>query len=379
MFLKRQRYVNAVREALSRSPIVAILGPRQCGKTTLSHHLGLKEKVTFFDLESPGDTQRLQNPEMTLKSLDGIVVLDEIQLKPEILSVLRVLVDRQENNNKYIILGSASPEIIKGASESLAGRVEFIDLHGFDCSEIKHEDYQVLWNRGGFPLSFIAKTEKNSLAWREGFTRTFLERDLPQLGINLPAPTLRRFWTMLAHSHGQIWNASKLAASMSLNYKTIQSYLDILTSTYMVRQLQPWYENLKKRQVKAPKVYLRDSGILHYLLSIPGYQELSGHPVYGASWEGFALEQVIRITKSHETYFWSTHSGAELDLLLFRHGKRIGFEFKLSEVPKLTKSMKVVQIDLSLDHLYIISPVSEPYFIQKDISVCAPWHVEELL
>jgi predicted AAA+ superfamily ATPase len=376
--LERSSYLARIESGLSRSPIVALLGPRQCGKTTLAKMVSELHPVNhFFDLESVQDSRRLTNAEKVLGSLSGIVILDEIQLKPELFSTLRVLVDDIACEARFVILGSASPELIKHASESLAGRVEFVDLHGFDVSEVGVDEADALWCRGGFPRSFLSKSDEDSTAWREGFIRTFLERDLPQLGIRIPSQAMRRFWTMLAHSHGQTWNASKLGASMGLSDKTVRSYLDILSGTYMVRQLQPWFENVKKRQVKMPKVYLRDSGILHHLMTIDTMDTLQSHPMLGASWEGFAIEQILRTGLFNEAYFWAVHSGAELDLLTFRHGKKIGFEFKANTTPGVTKSMKQATELLDLSHLYIVCPTNHTYPIHEKMTVCAPWHVPE--
>ncbi len=293
--LKRADYLERLAVATQRSPITAILGPRQSGKTTLARMFAEGKAASYFDVESLPDQRRLQNPELILGGLQGLVVLDEIQQMPELFSTLRVLVDRPENQTRFLILGSASPQLIRQASESLAGRVEFIELSGFDLVETGGEAWKSLWLRGGFPRSFLADSDNDSLAWREGFIRTFLERDLPQLGINIPASAMRRFWTMLAHYHGQIWNASELGRSMGLSDKTVRTYLDILSGAFMVRQLQPWFENIGKRQVRSPKIYLCDSGLLHSLLNIPDSQVLFGHPKVGLSWEGYAIEQVIKI------------------------------------------------------------------------------------
>jgi predicted AAA+ superfamily ATPase len=297
------------------------------------------------------------------------VVIDEIQILPELFNILRVLVDRPGNLARYLVLGSASPQIIKKVSETLAGRIEFVDLAGFNLMEISSADQNQLWLRGGFPRSYLAGSEDDSLAWREGFIRTFLERDIPQLGITIPAAAMRRFWTMLAHLHGQTWNATDLGRSMGLSDKTVRGYLDILTGTYMVRQLQPWHENLKKRQVKTPKIFLRDSGLLHSLLNIPGMTELWGHPRLGASWEGFTLEQVLSVLRTQEAYFWATQGGAELDLLFFSGGKRFGVECKFNEAPKVTKSMHSALNDLSLDHLWVIYPGTVSYPAHEKITM----------
>lgn len=354
--LQRKLLTDRLDTALERSPITALLGPRQCGKTTLAKGFAKTRASAFFDLESPVDLRRLENPEMVLGSLEGLVVLDEIQAVPELFTVLRVLADRMEGRARFLILGSASPHMVRRASESLAGRVEFLEMAGFDLAETGPGTLDTLWLRGGFPRSFLADSEDASLAWREGFVRTFLERDIPQLGIRILPAALRRFWAMLAHYHGQTWNASELGRSMGLTYHTIRDYLDILTGTFMVRQLQPWFENYGKRQVKAPKVYFRDSGVLHHLLEIPSRHALLGHPKVGASWEGFALEQVLRLFESAQPYYWSTHGGIELDLLLQHNGRRLGFEFKFSEAPRCTVSMRRSAELLELDSLFVVHP-----------------------
>ncbi len=367
--IKRPIYQTWVEKALTRSPICALLGPRQCGKTTLARAIAATTESHYFDLESTQDLLRLQNPELALGELTGLIVLDEVQAKPGLFPVLRVLADRLGVDARFLILGSASPELIRQSSESLAGRVEFVDLHGFDIGETGEDKSQKLWLRGGFPRSFLAANDENSAAWREGFVRTFLERDLPQFGIRVSAQVMRRFWTMLAHSHGQLWNASELGRALGFSDKTVKSYLDDLTQTYMVRQLQPWFENLGKRQVKSPKIYLRDSGLLHHLLSLEGYESVSGHPKVGASWEGFALEQVLRLSRAREAYFWATQSGAELDLLLFEGGKRIGYEFKYSEKPSVTRSMRIAIEDLSLSKLRIVCPGNVTARLDHNIEV----------
>jgi predicted AAA+ superfamily ATPase len=366
--LQRSYTLNHLKTAIGRSPVTALLGPRQCGKTTLARQLAEHQNATFFDIESVPDRRRLQNPEFVLGSLTGLVILDEIQQMPELFQVLRILVDRPENRARFLILGSASPEIIRSASETLAGRLEFIELQGFDLSETGADSWESLWLRGGFPRSFLANSEDDSQAWREGFIRTFLERDIPQLGINIPAVAMRRFWTMLAHYHGQTWNGAEMGRSMGLSDKTVRSYLDILTGTFMIRQLQPWFENLGKRQVKAPKIYFRDTGLLHSLLDIPDKHSLLGHPKVGASWEGFALEQALQILHPHAAYFWGTHAGAELDLVFQFRGKRYGMEIKFNEAPSLTPSMRIAASELALDHLWIVYPGNETYPVGKNIT-----------
>ena len=365
--IARRAYLAELGSAVRRSPVTALLGPRQCGKTTLARAFGASRRATHFDLESVPDRQRLQNPELTLGSLKGLVVLDEIQAMPELFAVLRVLVDRRPAM-RFLILGSASPALIKGVSETLAGRVEFVELAGFDLDETGPRSLDALWLRGGFPRSLLARRDTDSVAWREGFVQTFLQRDIPQFGITLAAPALRRFWTMLAHYHGQTWNSSELARSMGVSDKTVRAWLDILTGTFMVRQLQPWFENIGKRQVKSPKIYLRDSGLLHTLLNLPDRHALLGHPRVGASWEGFALEQVLRTLRPSDAYYWATHNGAELDLLFTHRGRRYGVELKFNEAPTATKSMRVAIDDLGLSHLWIVYLGAEKFPIGPRLS-----------
>jgi len=359
MFLARSAYLDSIRERLEDYPIVALPGPRQVGKTTIARlyadSLG-NLPVHRFDLESPLDLARLANPELALSPLKGLVILDEIQRMPELFPVLRVLADRPQVPARFLILGSASLELVKGASESLAGRISFVDVTGFTLEETGGEHLLKRWWRGGFPRAYLARDDRAASQWQEDFFRTFLEQDIPQLGIRIPASTLRRFWTMLAHYHGQIWNASELARALGSSEPAARRYLDILAGTYMVRQLPPWFENLKKRQVKAPKIYIRDSGVCHALLGLESWVALEAHPKLGASWEGFALEQILAVTGDTNAYFWATHSGAELDLLVFHRGKRLGFEFKYSERPSSTKSMQVALADLGLDHLHVVYP-----------------------
>ena len=351
--------MDIIRERLVNYPVVALLGPRQVGKTTLARlfAVSLEEMpVHWFDLESLVDLARLSNPELALSPLRGLVILDEIQRMPELLPVLRVLADRPETPARFLILGSASLELVKGASESLAGRLSFVDVTGFTLEETGAEHLRQRWWRGGFPRAYLARNDRAASQWQEDFFRTFLEQNIPQLGIRVPAATLRRFWTMLAHYHGQIWNASELARALGSSEPTARRYLDILVGTYMVRQLPSWFENLKKRQVKAPKIYIRDSGVCHALLGLESMEALESHPKLGASWEGFALEQILAVTGDSNAYFWATHSGAELDLLVVHRGRRVGFEFKYSENPSTTKSMQIALADLGLDHLYVVYP-----------------------
>lgn len=376
--IARPDFLKKIEKALSRSPITALLGPRQCGKTTLARILAEKKTSTFFDLESLPDQRRLQNAEMALSSLEGLVILDEIQIMPELFNVLRVIVDKPKNKAKFLILGSASPEIIRNASESLAGRVEFIELSGFNLSEVGGDSWKDLWLRGGFPRSFTADSNENSLVWREGFVRTFLERDIPQLGINIPAQAMRRFWMMLAHYHGQVWNASEFSRSLGVSDKTIRSYLDLLTGTFMIRQLQPWFENVSKRQVKTSKIYFRDTGLLHRLLDISDWHNLLGHPKAGASWEGFVIDQILQILQPQQAYFWGVHSGGELDLLIVQGKHKFGIEIKFSESPSLTTSMKSAVEVLNLSHLWILYPGEHVYPIEKKISAFPLKQINEL-
>ncbi|MEA3221737.1 MAG: ATP-binding protein [Thermodesulfobacteriota bacterium] len=349
-------------------PIAALLGPRQCGKTTLARMILEHEPCTYFDLENPIDLRRLSAPMSTLEELSGLVIIDEIQRLPDLFELLRVLADRSPNPARFLILGSTSPGLVKGVSESLAGRIGFIDLSGFDLREVGSKQRSRLWIRGGFPRSFLAEDGLSSVTWRENFIRTFLERDIPQLGITIPAETLRRFWTMISHYHGQVWNAAHFARSLGTSERTARRYLDILAGAYMVRILPPWFENVRKRQVKAPKIYIRDSGILHSLLQINTLADLQGHPKLGSSWEGFCLEQVIGGLLTRDIYFWATHAGAELDLLVIVAGKRYGFEFKYADAPRSSRSMHIAIDDLGLEHLWVVYPGRHEYDIDENIS-----------
>ena len=377
--LPRSDYLRQIEVATVRSPVTALLGPRQCGKTTLARQLAATRPSTFFDLESEPDVRRLANPELVLGGLNGLVVLDEVQRTPRLFSALRVLVDRDPARTRFLVLGSASPELVRGVSESLAGRVEFVELAGFDLAETNSEMWRTLWLRGGLPRSFLADSDADSMAWRDGFIRTFLERDIPQLGITIPAAAMRRFWTMLAHWHGQTWNGTELGRAMALSDKTVRRYLDLLTGTYMVRQLQPWFENVaNKRQVKAPKVYLRDAGLLHALLNIHEEGALLAHPRVGASWEGFAIEQILRALRPSNAWFWAAHGGGELDLLTLHQGRRIGFEVKFNEAPDVTRSMRNLVELLTLDHLFVVCPTRDAWPVDARISVLPALQVPRL-
>ncbi len=370
MLLDRPTPAGRIREALAVHPCAALTGPRQCGKTTLARQIAAGASgSTYFDLEAAIDRQRLAAPEQTLGRLDGLVVIDEVQRMPALFETLRVLVDRPDNDVRFLLLGSASPQLVKGVSESLAGRIGLVDLGGFDLSETGSDEWRTLWLRGGFPRAFLARSTKASSLWRRNFVRTFLERDIPQLGITIPAESLRRFWTMIAHYHGQTWNAAEFARSLGSSEGTARRYLDTLAGAFMVRVLPPWFENLKKRQVKAPKVYVRDTGLLHTLLGIPAEDQLLGHPKFGASFEGFVVEQLLGALESHDAYYWATHAGAELDLLVLHGGKRYGFECKFADAPGTTRSMRVALEDLGLEHLWVVYPGDEGYVLDDRISV----------
>jgi len=352
--LQRPEFIEKIHFSFEISPIVALLGPRQCGKTTLARTFPTQAE-NYFDLDDPRAIARLEDPLLALEPLSGLIVIDEIQKQPELFPVLRHLVDKNPTQ-QYLILGSASRELIQKSSESLAGRIAYIELTPFTLNEVDTLDK--LWLRGGFPRSYLAQTDAYSFTWRENYIRTYLEQDIPNLGISIPAKQLRRFWMMLCHYHGNIFNASELGRSLNISYNTAKRYLDILAATFMVRVLQPWHANISKRQVKSPKIYLRDSGILHALIDVDSKNTLYNHPQLGASWEGFALEQVIRqldVDNEH-CYFWATHTQAELDLLILHKGKKLGFEFKHTSQPKLTRSMQTAQKDLDLDQLTVIIP-----------------------
>ena len=355
--LARERLHAKLVRALKRAPVVALLGPRQCGKTTLARTF-VRPTTTFLDLENPRDLALLDEPLTFLEPLRGLVVIDEVQRRPELFPVLRVLADRTPRRTQFLLLGSASPQLLRQSSESLAGRIAFIELGGFDLSETGERSAPKLWRRGGFPRSFLAPSEASSVAWRRDFIATFVERDLPQLGFQIPAAHTRRFWAMLAHYHGQIWNGAELARSLAIGEVTVKRYVDILSGALVVRQLQPWLENSRKRQVKSPKVYIRDSGLLHTLLGIDDVRQLNVHPKGGASWEGFALETVLGLVAPREAYFWATHEGAELDLMVPAGGERWGFEFKRADAPKKTKSMEIAKHDLGLRELFAVHPGS---------------------
>lgn len=365
--IKRESFIKRIKEQFEVHRIVAILGPRQCGKTSIAKEICGPdiERSHYFDLENRTDLERLANPQLVLGQLTGLIVIDEIQRYPDLFPILRVLHD-MDDSRRFLILGSASRELIQQLSESLAGRIGYIELTPFNTSETN--DTQKLWIRGGFPNSFMAANEQGSFSWRTEYVRTFLEQDIPNLGFKIPAPHLMRFWLMLAHYHGQIFNAHELGQSLDLSGNTVRHYLDILSGTFMVRILAPWYENIKKRQVKSPKIYFRDSGIFHALLDIKDLNGLLIQPKMGASWEGFALEQIIQAANTPHCYFWSVHSQAELDLLIIKDGKRFGFEFKYTDKPQITKSIRTAISSLNLDQTIIVYPGDISFPLEEKIS-----------
>jgi predicted AAA+ superfamily ATPase len=375
MMIDRKQEVEAIQGLLQRHPAVGVIGARQVGKTTLARLLIQKTKgpSSYFDLENPEDLARIADPMLALKDLKGLVVIDEIQRQPNLFPVVRVLVDRPKPATHFLVLGSASPDLLRQSAETLAGRIVYHELDGFSLEEIGIQNHMQRWLRGGFPRSYLARTQAESDEWRQGFIRTFLERDLPQLGITIRSTTLRRFWTMLANYHGQIWNASEFGRSFSVADTTVRNYLDLMTSALVIRQLSPWHENISKRQVKAPKIYIADSGMLHTLLGLRTLKDLEGHPKVGASWEGFVLEQVIhRLTaRVEECFFWATHGGAELDLLVVRGQRRMGFEIKRTTSPQITSSMRYALSDLHLRSLDVIHAGEKTFPMDKKIRAVA--------
>ncbi|MEZ6038036.1 MAG: ATP-binding protein [Planctomycetota bacterium] len=352
----RGRAIAAVRARLRSDPVVMLLGPRQCGKTTLARAVASSRKATMFDLEAPGDLARLSEPMIALQRLRGLVIIDEAQLLPELFPVLRVLADRKPLPARFLLLGSASPDLARAVSESLAGRVALVPMGGFDLDEVGAGSLRRLWSRGGFPRSFLARSEVESGRWRADFVQTFLERDLARFGVQVAPQALRRLWLMASHYHGQVLNSSELGRSLGEAHTTIRRHLDILCGAFVMRLLPPWFENLGKRQIKSPKLYVRDSGILHSLLGIESLDSLELHPKLGASWEGFALEHVLTVTGDRDAYFWGTQAGAELDLLVVRGARRHGFEFKYADAPRVSRSMQVALESLRLERLCVVHP-----------------------
>jgi predicted AAA+ superfamily ATPase len=373
--ITRTPHLDEVDASLRRYPVVALLGARQVGKTTLARQVAARvaADTTHFDLEDPADLARLADPMLALKPLRGLVVLDEVQRKPDLFPILRVLADRPDTPARFLVLGSASPELLRQSSESLAGRIHYHELPGFNLAEVGPEGLARLWLRGGFPRAYLAASDAESAEWRQDFIRTFLERDLPSLGIRIPAPTLRRFWTMLAHYHAQVWNGSELARAFGVAHTTVRGYLDLLDAALVLRQLQPWHENLSKRQVKSPKIYVADSGLLHGLLGIETAEGLESHPKVGASWEGFVIEQILSRLRLRwdQCWFWATHAGAELDLLVITEQGRRGFEIKRTTAPKITPSMRNAIADLRLDRLDIIHAGEHSFPLAANIRAVA--------
>lgn len=365
----RKTELGLVRAALRRSRVVALLGPRQCGKTTLARELVPVGTENYFDLEDPASLARLSEPATALRPLKGLVVIDEVQRRPDLFPLLRVLADRRPLPARFLILGSAAPELLRQSAETLAGRIETVQLEGFRLADLGVGTQARHWLRGGFPLAYTARSEADSMAWRRSFLQTFLERDLPQLGVGVAAAALHRFWSMAAHYHGQIWNSAEPARALGVNEATVRRYLDLLTGVFMLRQLPPWFENLGKRQVKAPKIYVRDSGLLHALLGVGTQLELEHHPKLGASWEGYAVEETLKALRPDEAYYWATHNGAEIDLVLFKGGKRIGVECKRADAPVLTPSMRIALADLKLDQLIVVYPGERRYRLAPKVEV----------
>jgi predicted AAA+ superfamily ATPase len=354
--LERQQLSERVRTALRRSRIVGLFGPRQCGKTTLARQIVDIASPNYFDLESPVGLERLAQPMSALQDLQGVVVIDEVRRVPELFPILRVLADRVPLPARFLILGSASPALLRQSSESLAGRISRVTMSGFSLAEVGLEQRARHWLRGGYPLSFLAEDDTESFGWRTDFIQTFLERELPQFGFSLPATTLLRFWAMTAHYHGQIWNSAEPARSLGIGETTVRRYLDLLTDLFLIRQLQPWHANLRKRQVRAPKIYFRDTGLLHQLLGIRSEVDLLNHPKSGASWEGYVVEEIIKTIEPNEVFFWATHAGAEIDMVLIKDGHMLGVECKRVDAPRMTPSIRIALEDLRLERIAVVYP-----------------------
>ena len=370
--LDRRTAIEAIETALGRAPVVVLTGPRQCGKTTLARRFVDPDSVNYFDLESPPSLARLDQPMTALASLRGVVVVDEVQLRADLFPTLRVLADRPDSPARFLILGSACGDLLHQTSESLAGRTERVLLGGFTASETAgtgSDAESTLWRRGGLPRSFLAATEEDSVVWRREYIRTLLERDFPQWGVRAPAVAMGRFWAMLAHYHAQTWNAAESARALGVSTGVVRRYLDALTDALMVRQLQPWFANLNKRQVKAPKIYVRDSGLLHRLLGIDTEKALLTHPRIGASWEGFVIEQVLATEPHDEAFFWATHQGAEIDLILRRGGDLYGVECKLADAPRITPSIRNALTDVGLTRVAILYPGAQRFKLSDRVEV----------
>jgi len=373
--IDRERHARQITGLLKRFPVVAILGARQVGKTTLAASIApnVSNRVIRFDLENPSDLARLADPLLALQEPKGLIVLDEVQRRPDLFPVLRVLADRKPVYARFLVLGSAAPDLLRQSSESLAGRIAYYELPGLAVREVGLEHADRLWVRGGFPKAFLARSDREGMEWRQAFIRTFLERDLPALGVNIAADTMRRFWSMLAHHHAQLWNASEIGRSFGVADTTVRNYLDKLTDALVVRQLKSWHENIGKRQVKSPKIFIRDSGLLHSLLNLPTKRDIEGHPKLGASWEGFVIDQLVQqlCVSPEETFHWRTHQGAELDLLVVRGGLRLGFEVKRTVAPSLTPSMRTAMHDLKLKSLTVIHAGDQTFPLADKVEAVA--------
>ncbi len=367
--LERPQLLERVKRTLEWSRVVSLLGPRQCGKTTLARLIVERDSPNYFDLEDARHLQRLEQPMQALAGLTGTVVLDEVQRRPELFPTLRILADRLPLPARYLVLGSSSPALLRQTSESLAGRIARVAMSGFSLEEVGHAEQRRHWLRGGFPLSFLANDDTLSAEWRRNFIQTFLERDVPQFGVVIPATTLARFWTMVAHYHGQIWNASQLAQALNIAQSTARRYLDLLSDLFMIRQLPPWHANLKKRQVKSPKLYFRDTGLLHLLLGIHTERDLLTHPKCGASWEGYVVEELLRTVDPQEAFFWATHQGAEIDLVLVKDGRLLGVECKMADAPRLTPSIRIALNDLKVERIAVVYPGSQRYQLANNVEV----------
>ena len=369
MIIERRILLDRVRTAINRAPVTVLTGPRQSGKTTLARDFLPEESPNYFDLEDPVSLVRLDEPRTALEQLRGLVVIDEVQRRPDLFPILRVLADRKDQPARFLILGSASGDLLRQSSESLAGRMERIEIGGFTLAELGSDATPTLWLRGGLPRSWLASGEGESFAWRKQFVQTLLERDLPQWGVRVPAIALLRFWTMVAHYHGQTWNAAEPAKALGVSASTTRRYLDLLTDALMIRQVQPWHANLGKRQVKSPKIYIRDSGLLHQLLGIDGEKSLLSHPKLGASWEGFVIEQILAGEPHDAAWFWATHQGAEIDLLLQRGDRLLGVECKRADAPKLTPSIRIAMEDLGLERVAVVYPGPKHYPLGQRVEV----------
>ncbi len=378
----RHTHLRHLARLVRENPVVALLGARQVGKTTLARELLRQRRgpTTWFDLEHPRDLRQLDEPALVLEPLRGLVVFDEIQNRPELFPLLRVLADRSPRRASFLVLGSAAPELLRQGSETLAGRIAFYELPTFDLDEVGPRNWKRLWLRGGFPRAYLPRAHRRSGEWRANFVRTFVERDVPRLGTGIAPRTLADFWAMISHYHGQIWNSSELGRAFGVSHTTVRGYLDLLTATFMVRRLQPWTENVGKRTVKSPKVYVSDSGLLHTLLGIETPFDLATHPKVGASFEGFALEQVIQrlALRPREVHFWATHSGAELDLLVTRGRRRRGFEFKRTDAPRTTRSMITALDTLGLDRIDVVHAGDRGYPMHERIRAIPMREVMEL-